>query len=85
MLPLRHDQDPGDCAQYVHPNSHTQHQCTVHVKMDKRADIYWIIVVDRTFDQPDGLELTFRRPLDRLSLRLTNVVVHRGRCAHCRV
>lgn len=84
--PLLPDQDREDCAQYVYPIGRvqdTRYQCTVHVKIEQRADIYWIIIVDRTFDQPDRLQLTFRRPRDRFSLRLTSGVAC-GRRARCR-
>ena len=80
------DQDREDCAQYVYPIGRvqdTRYQCTVHVKIEQRADIYWIIVVDRTFNQPDGFQLTFRCPRDRLSLSLTNGIACGG-CARCR-
>lgn len=83
--PLLPDQDREDCAQYVYPIGRvqdTRHQCTVHVKIEQRADIYWIIIVDRTFDQSDRLQLTFRRPRDRFSLRLTSGVAC-GRRARC--
>ena len=86
MQPLLPDQDREDCAQYVYPIGRvqdTRHQCTVHVKIEQRADIYWIIVVDCAFDQPDRLQLTFWRPRDRLSLRLTDSIARRRR-AHCR-